>query len=58
MDSASQDRNMSGNERYTARKSARIFDFWRGVEDIGRSRERGEQIVSCTRFASVQQPRM
>ncbi len=34
------------------------FDFCRGVEEIGRSRERGEQTVSCTRFASVQHPRI
>ncbi len=46
MDSASHERKMSGKERYTARKSARSLDFWRGVAQIGRSRERGEHMVS------------
>lgn len=54
----SHDLKTSGNERYTERKSERSFAFCRGVEEIGRSRERGEQIDSWTRFARVQQPRM
>lgn len=58
MDEASQERNTSGKERNTARKSDRSLDFWRGVEQMGRSRLRGEQIVSWTRLASVQHPRM
>lgn len=58
MDAVSQDLKMSGKERCTARKSARSLDFWRGVEEMGRSRERGEQMVSWTKFAKVQQPRI
>ena len=34
------------------------FDLCRAVAQMGRSRLRGEQIVSCTRLASVQLPRM
>lgn len=57
-DSASQDRNTSGKLLYTALKSAMSFALYRAVLHIGKSSDRGEHIVSWTRLARVQDPRM
>ena len=50
-------RNTSGKVLYMALKSEINFALWRGVAQRGIPRERGEQMLSCTRLASIHELR-